>query len=102
MKGLNEKNLLKKAMNKYLPKEIIHRHKQPYRAPDMKVMTGSYLGDELQHYLSPNELQKNGLFDSSKVQFLLKKAGSGRALSTPESQALVGILSTQIVIEQFI
>jgi asparagine synthase (glutamine-hydrolysing) len=101
MKGLNEKYLLKKAMAKYLPKEIIHRHKQPYRAPDVKAMTGNFLGEELRHHLSQQELVKNGLFDGPKVQFLLKKADSGRALSIPESQALVGILSTQILIEQF-
>ncbi len=102
MKGLNEKNLLKKSMARYLPREIIHRHKQPYRAPDMKAMSGNYLGDELRHHLSRSELQKNGLFDPAKVQFLLKKADSGRPLSIPESQALVGILSTQVIIEQFI
>jgi asparagine synthase (glutamine-hydrolysing) len=101
MKGLNEKSLLKKSMARYLPREIIHRHKQPYRAPDMKAMSGHYLGEELRHHLCPSELQKNGLFDGKKVQFLLKKADSGRALSIPESQALVGILSTQIIIEQF-
>ncbi len=102
MKGLNEKNLLKKAMAQYLPKEIIQRHKLPYRAPDITAMAGKYLGDELRCYLSPREIQKNGLFDTTKVQLLLKKADSGKTLSTPESQAFVGILSTQIIIEQFI
>ncbi|TQV88909.1 asparagine synthase (glutamine-hydrolyzing) [Aliikangiella coralliicola] len=102
MKGLNEKNLLKKAMAKYLPAEIIDRHKQPYRAPDMKAMTGDYLGEELRHHLSVSEIEKNGLFDGSKVKFLMKKADSGKALSIPESQALVGILSTQVIIDQFI
>ena len=102
MKGLNEKYLLKKAMAKYLPENIVHRHKQPYRAPDAKAMTGQYLSGDLRHYLSPEELSKNGFFDASKVQFLLKKGDSGRTLSTSESQALIGILSTQILIEQFI
>jgi len=102
MKALNEKNLLKKSMAKYLPEEIIVRHKQPYRAPDMKAMTGEHLSEELRHYLSPDELKVNGLFDSTKVRFLLKKADSGRGLTLTESQALVGIISTQIVIDQFI
>ncbi len=102
MKGLNEKYLLKKAMAKYLPENIIHRHKQPYRAPDAIAMTGRYLGDELRHYLSSQELNKTGFFDSIKVQFLLKKSDSGRTLSISESQALIGILSTQILVEQFI
>ncbi|MCW9016438.1 MAG: asparagine synthase C-terminal domain-containing protein [Kangiellaceae bacterium] len=102
MKGLNEKSLLKKAMARYLPKEIVHRHKQPYRAPDMKAMSGDYLVDELRHYLTEQELTKVNLFDANKVKFLLKKADSGKALSIPESQALVGILSTQIIVDKFI
>jgi len=102
MKGLNEKNILKKSMARYLPEEIIYRHKQPYRAPDMKAMSGNCLGEELRDYLSPIALNKRGLFDSRKVGFLLKKADTGRGLSISESQALVGILSTQVVIDQFI
>lgn len=102
MKGMNEKNLLKKAMAQYLPKEIVHRHKQPYRAPDMTSMAGDYLGEELRHFLSAKELSKTGFFDETKVGFLMKKADSGKALSIPESQALVGILSTQVLVDQFI
>ena len=102
MKCLNEKYLLKEAMKQYLPEEIIHRHKQPYRAPDMQAMTGKHLGEELRHHLSTDELNKNSLFDGKKVTFLLKKADSGRKLSIPDSQALIGILSTQILIDQFI
>jgi len=102
MKGLNEKNLLKKAMRQYLPKEIVRRHKQPYRAPDAQVLSGKSLSDEMRNLLSEPELKKNGFFDANKVKFLLKKSDSGRTLTIPESQALVGILSTQIITEQFI
>lgn len=102
MKGLNEKNLLKKAMRKYLPEEIINRHKQPYRAPDSMAISGKYLGEEMREYLSADKINKNALFDSGKVGFLIKKADAGRGLSTSESQALVGILSTQIIIDEVI
>ena len=102
MKGLNEKNLLKKAMARYLPDEIINRHKQPYRAPDAQALSGRYMGEELRHHLSRDEINRNNLFDPKKVAFLLKKADSTVDLSNSESQALVGILSTQILIEQFI
>lgn len=101
MKALNEKYILKKAMVKYLPKQIIRRKKQPYRAPDAQALAGKFLGAELRHHMSVDELKKNGLFDSGKVQFLLKKLEAGRALSNSETQAVVGILSTQIIIEQF-
>jgi asparagine synthase (glutamine-hydrolysing) len=102
MKGLNEKFLLKKSMSKYLPAEIIHRHKQPYRAPDSAVISGKYMGEELRQHLSQDEIDKNALFDSKKVSFLMKKSDSKRGLSVSESQALIGILSTQIIISEFI
>ncbi len=102
MKGLNEKNLLKKAMAKYLPKEIVYRHKQPYRAPDVKAVSGQLLDQGCRELLSEKAINENGFFDGKKIQFLLKKADSGRTLTTSESQALVGILSTQILCQQFI
>ena len=35
MRALNEKYLFKQAMKNHLPKQILERHKQPYRAPDI-------------------------------------------------------------------
>ena len=40
MKVLNEKHLLKRAAEKYVPGDIINRHKQPYRAPDIPSFFG--------------------------------------------------------------
>jgi len=102
MKGLCEKYLLKKAMKNRLPEEIIRRYKQPYRSPDIATSVDSVLSEELRYYLSPDELKKNGFFDNKKVEFLLKKTSSNRALSVSDSQALIGILSTQILAEQFL
>ncbi len=98
MKVLNEKYLLKQAVRRYLPAAIVNRHKQPYRAPDVNMSTGS--GDLAARCLSPESVNASGLFDAGRVNRLRNKAVRGR-LSTSESQALTGILTTQMVHQQF-
>ena len=85
-------------MEKYLPKEIFNRQKQPYRAPDAAAFFNSekeapaYV-DEL---LSEQKIRAYGYFDANKVRLLVKKARAGAINSTRDNQTLVGILSTQI------
>ena len=102
MKGMNEKYVLKKAMSRYVPDEIIQRSKQPYRAPDVNTGLNTLAGEEFQYYLSDSMLGQSGFFSPGKVAMLQKKAEKGKPLSTSESQALTGILSTQIVYESFV
>mgnify|MGYP001816904096 FL=1 len=97
MKVLNEKYLLKQAVQRYLPAAIVKRHKQPYRAPDVNLSTSSDLAAKC---LSPESVSASGLFDAGRVNRLRDKAIRGR-LSTSESQALTGILTTQMVHQQF-
>ena len=99
MKVLNEKYLLKKAVRRYLPDAIVSRHKQPYRAPDVTGEAGSDSG-VVGACLSGESLRATGLFDAGKVSRLRNKAARGR-LSTSESQAFTGILTTQLVHQQF-
>jgi asparagine synthase (glutamine-hydrolysing) len=97
MRALNEKYLLKKAMRHLLPAEIVERHKQPYRAPDIRATSQRLLSDELMSYVTPERLARAGHFDPKRVSMLLKKAESSQGLGVSESQALTGILTTQIV-----
>ncbi|PIE42586.1 MAG: asparagine synthase (glutamine-hydrolyzing) [Gammaproteobacteria bacterium] len=99
MKALNEKYLLKAAMAPELPGEIIHRHKQPYRAPDAPAFfatEGNPAPDYVDELLSENKLRDYGYFDSKRVGMLVKKARRGGAVGAKDNQAIVGILSTQI------
>ena len=101
MRGMNEKYLLKKAMAPHLPTKIINRSKQPYRAPDVNTSNSLLMADCLQEYLSEKEIKSLGFFSPKKVSFLIKKSNSKKYLSTSESQALMGILSTQIIHKNF-
>lgn len=101
MKVLNEKYLLKKAVGKYLPRSIVERHKQPYRAPDVLGIGTDKADESISDSLRPENLAKSGLFDQKKVALLQKKAAKRGRLSTSESQAICGIITTQLVHEQF-
>lgn len=106
MAGLDEKHILKNATKQLVPESIRQRSKQPYRAPDAqsffdteaRVARFEYV-DEM---LSPEAIAVAGLFDPTAVAKLVEKARVGAAIGAKDNMALVGILSAQLVVEQFI
>jgi asparagine synthase (glutamine-hydrolysing) len=78
MRALNEKYLFKQAMKNQLPKQIIDRHKQPYRAPDIPAFFSTHPPAYVDDLLSEEKLKRYGYFDAQKVGFLLKKARLGK------------------------
>ena len=96
MKALNEKYLLKKSMGEFLPRDIVNRHKQPYRAPDIPSFFSAKTPEYVDAMLSEDAIRASGLFDPKRVQLLVKKIRLGRAIGYKDNMALVGILSTQI------
>jgi len=99
MKVLNQKYILKQACNGLVPPSIIKRYKQPYRAPDGKSLIAS---EQLMETLSPEQIDKHGIFDSQRVAALVTKFKSDRPTSVKDNMALVGILSTQQLLQQFL
>lgn len=104
MRGLNEKYLLKKAMQRYLPPSIVERHKQPYRAPDIPAFlkANGQLQDIAASLLSPEKIRDYGYFDEKKVSLLVRKVERGGAIGYKDNQSWVGILSTQALHYLFI
>jgi asparagine synthase (glutamine-hydrolysing) len=100
MKVLDQKHLLKVASAGLIPESIRNRPKQPYRAPDGKSVFAASAG-WAREMLSPAAIEKNKLFNSSAVAALISKFAAGRAIGTKDNMALVGILSTQILLSQF-
>ena len=101
LKVLNEKYLLKRACKDLVPPSILKRRKQPYRAPDSQCFfqppTPSYVAD----LLSSDAVARNGVFDPKAVSTLVRKLGSVAARGVKDDMALVGVLSTQLISEQF-
>jgi asparagine synthase (glutamine-hydrolysing) len=103
MKALTEKYLLKRAARGLVPDTIIRRKKQPYRAPDATSFLGPQsTPDYVDELLSERRLRADGVFNPSAVQYLVTKIRAGRAIGVKDNMALVGILSTQLLIERFI
>ena len=103
MRGLREKWLLRQVGRKLLPPEIWTRRKRPYRAPIQR----SFFGADgttayVQELLSERAIQEAGLFNPQAVAQLVRKAASGAQLSEVDDMAVAGILSTQLVHQQFV
>lgn len=101
MKGLTEKYLLKRACRGDVPESIVERTKQPYRAPEGKCFFGENAPDYARELLSQREIQDRGIFDAHAVNILRSKFESGRPVSAKDNMALVGVLSTQLLLDQF-
>lgn len=102
MKVLNEKYLLKRCAEGLVPRSITKRSKQPYRAPEgQSFFNGSPL-EYVDALLSRERIRADGVFNPDAVQKLVEKFRQRRALGVRDNMALVGILSTQLVIDQFV
>lgn len=106
MAGLDEKHILKNATRHLVPDSIRQRSKQPYRAPDAQSFFDCTAGMARFEYvdamLSSSAIMDAGLLDPDAVSKLVEKARSGAVVSTKDNMALVGILSAQLVVEQFV
>jgi asparagine synthase (glutamine-hydrolysing) len=100
MKGLREKHILRESSKHLLPKGIVNRTKQPYRAPEAQSFLGSDAPGYVADRLSASEIAASGYFDAGAVERLTRKCTLG-ALGQRENMALVGVLSTQLWREAF-
>ena len=75
--GREGKWVLKKAMDPYLPKEVIYRPKSGFGAP-LRRWLQVELQDWLTDTLSVDRLQRRGLFDPHAVQDLIAANAEGR------------------------
>jgi asparagine synthase (glutamine-hydrolysing) len=106
MKVLNEKYILKKAARHLVPSSVANRPKQPYRAPDaasfFDFSARAPRAEYVKELLAPQAIRTAGLFNPSSVEKLVEKAQKGQIIGTKDNMALVGILSTQLLVRQFI
>ena len=102
VKGLREKHILREAVGRYLPETIAGRVKQPYRAPDSESFFGADAPEYVDDLLSPRAIARSGYFNSSAVQKLVLKCRAGGAVGFKDNMALVGVLSVQLLDQQFV
>jgi len=97
-RGKEGKWVFKKAMEPYLPHDVIYRPKSGFGAPLRKWMR-----DELRplvgDLLGPASLARRGLFDPVAVQRLIDANQAGR---TDASYTLLSLLSIEVWCRHFI
>jgi len=102
MKVLNEKYLLKRCADGLVPPSVKKRSKQPYRAPEGRCFFGAARLEYVDELLSPGRIAQDGIFNPVTVEKLVAKFRAGRAIGIKDNMALVGVLSTQLVVDQFV
>ena len=105
LRGLDEKRILKVVAKGLVPDSIIRRPKQPYRAPDAASFVDSHAPDWVREVLSPRSLTDAGVFDPVAVGRLWNKCRGSSTMgqfSNADNMALVGVLSTGLLHEQFV
>lgn len=103
--ALDEKHVLKRAAEGLIPEQIIHRSKQPYRAPDAWSFVGPGSPDWVSEMTSERAVADAGVFDPSAVGRLWRRcrdSASRAPFSNADNMALVGVLSTGLLHEQLI
>lgn len=98
--GLNEKYVVKKLAEKYMPDTIIKRKKFPYRAP---INICELMKDEYIRYITnASSLKEFGIFNPNVVEKFIASALLKESPSERDCMLFMGILTTQILCEQFI
>jgi asparagine synthase (glutamine-hydrolysing) len=102
MKVLNEKHLLKRCARDLIPPSVRKRCKQPYRAPDGKSFFHAARPEYVDELLSAERVRAAGLFHPQAVRKLVQKFCAGKAIGIKDNMALTGILSTQLLVDQYV
>ena len=101
--GLDEKFLLKFAFKELVPAQILHRSKQPYRAPDAASFFSAGEPDWLAELISPAAVQSAGIFDPAQVAGLTQKARTRSSrFGNTDNMRTLAVLSTQLLQHQFV
>ena len=93
-------HIVKRAALDVVPREILARKKQPYRAPDALSFVAADAPAYVEEALSEGALREANVFEPQPVRQLLAKcrarADDGQ-FSNADNMALVGVLSTQLL-----
>ncbi len=102
LRGLREKDILRRWATGLLPAAVTRRRKQPYRAPDVPAFFTGRPPEYVDALLDSASLARTGIFDPRAVAGLVRRCRAGRAEGFRESQALVAILSTELWHREFL
>jgi asparagine synthase (glutamine-hydrolysing) len=102
--ALDEKHLLKKAFQDIIPKSILNRPKQPYRAPDAASFFYNRNTDWVEALLSKKNISEAGVFSPVAIDRLKSKCErvNGYNMSNTDNMMILAVLSTMLLYQQYI
>jgi asparagine synthase (glutamine-hydrolysing) len=74
----NKKHLLKEIVHKHIPKEIMVKRKMGFGAPMHTWFEQKAGKDMIRHYLDPERIEKQGIFNYKEIETLLKPYYDGK------------------------
>ena len=102
LRGLREKEILRRWASRILPERLKTRTKQPYRAPGALSLFGTGAPEWIGDYLATDAVKRAGIFSATGVEALARRCRAGLATGSRENQAIIGVLSTQLWYRQFV
>ncbi len=102
LRVLRDKHIVREVAKDWLPAEITHRPKRPYRAPIQRSFFGVEGADYVAEVLSERAVREAGLFEPAAVAQFVRRLSDGRPVGETDEMALAGILSTQLLHAQFV
>lgn len=98
--GLNEKFALKKAFEDILPDSVVHRVKQPYRAPISQCFAGDNFASSM---MDCDLIKKYRYFNPDSIEQLMKKfKAQDWKVGERDDMTMVGIVSMQLLHHHFV
>lgn len=98
LKGGTTKYVLKRAVERYLPHDVVHRSKTGFGVP-LHRWVKDHLGDVIQAQLGHERVAARGLFAPSEVKRLLDENGSGKVDHT---YLIYALLTLEIWMQTFV
>jgi asparagine synthase (glutamine-hydrolysing) len=96
--GAEGKWILKKAMEGILPHDVIYRPKTGFGVP-LRVWLRGPLAPMLRDVLSPESVDRRGIFDSTAVQLMIEENAAGKA---DHAYSLLALMCVEIWCRHFV
>jgi asparagine synthase (glutamine-hydrolysing) len=105
-RGLSEHEMLRHVASRLLPASQMRQRSAPIRVPLATSFFGTpeapHVYDYVDELLSRERIVDAGIFEPGGVERLVRKAKKGEATGVKDTMALAGIVSTQLIVDQFI
>jgi len=99
---LDEKHVVKRIARGKIPRSILSRSKQPYRAPIARALSSPPLPDWVGELLCPEAVGAFGIFNQKLVPKLTEKMKTkGDEASEADNMAFIAVATTQLLVSRF-